>query len=92
MTILAIVLMPFSMIFNGFVISTLWNYFIVPLNVPSVGIAQGYGIALLVTFLTFEYKEDDYNLSEKLFRNYIVTLTVGVMSLLFGWVVFQFMS
>lgn len=41
-----------AIIFEGFVLSQLWQWFITPLGVVSIGIAQGIGIALLVGLLT----------------------------------------
>lgn len=32
---------------QGFAVSTLWKWFVVPLGVPSVGVAQGFGLTLV---------------------------------------------
>jgi hypothetical protein len=36
---------------NGVVLSILWGWFITPLGVPSIGIAQGIGISLIISTL-----------------------------------------
>jgi hypothetical protein len=40
-------------VLRGFVLSRLWGWFIVPLGLPSIGIAQACGIALILGFLSY---------------------------------------
>jgi hypothetical protein len=60
--ILGVLILGISLIiFNGFVITQLWNWFIVPLGVISISIAHAIGLSLIIGMLTLrinaEYKE-----------------------------------
>lgn len=37
-----------AMILRGYVLSVLWRWFVVPLGVPEIGIAQAIGISIIV--------------------------------------------
>lgn len=41
-------LLPFTLTLGGLVIMTLWGWFVVPLGVHSIGLAQAVGLDLLV--------------------------------------------
>jgi hypothetical protein len=42
------------MALNGFMLSYLWEWFVVPLGAPPIGLLHAIGIAVLVSMLTFE--------------------------------------
>lgn len=46
---------------NGFMLSYLWQWFVVPLGVPAIGIIQAIGICMIVSMLTYQPwpKSDD---------------------------------
>lgn len=96
------ILMVASSIFNGYVLSVLWGWFIVPtFGVPPLGIVPAIGIALIVNYLTQRtkpiYKEkDDCEEKEKITGKQI-TYCVGLailrpsFALFLGWIVHLFM-
>lgn len=53
--ILALLLLPVQMIVSGLVLKTLWFWFIVPLGVPALGVAQALGVATVVSSLTYRH-------------------------------------
>ncbi len=93
---MAMVLIIVSSIFNGYALSVLWGWFIVPtFNAPKLTVVPAIGIALVVSYMTHQVdtsKDDDKrNLREK-----FVSLTVEVIgkplfALFFGSVVQMFM-
>ena len=50
-SLLAILLALASVPLNGWVLSILWLWFVVPLGVPAIGIAQAVGLATLIGML-----------------------------------------
>ena len=48
-------LVAVSTLWKGYVLSVLWVWFAVPLGAPAVGVIQAMGIALLVSFLTYQH-------------------------------------
>lgn len=49
--------------FEGFVLSSLWEWFIVPLGVRPISIVHAIGICVLLDFVTYHYY--DYKKSEE---------------------------
>lgn len=48
-------LMVFSAIFNGYALSVLWGWFIVPtFGLPALAVAPAIGVALVVSYLTHQ--------------------------------------
>ena len=79
---------------NGWALSTLWGWFIVPLfGVPSLTIAQAIGVAITVsTFKTTSIKspdkdEDSFTLFAK---SFLLVITTPLMSVGLGRIVLQF--
>ena len=76
-------------IINGFVLTKLWAWFIVPFGLPELGLAQAIGIAMVIGFLTNQHIPD--NKDEKAWKPFI-TLYVGPFLTLFaGYIVTLFM-
>jgi len=68
-----IVLIPYSMILNGWAFAKLWAWFIVPsFGLPLLSIPVAMGVALVVTYLTYQVpnSKSDYNMVELLFRGF----------------------
>ena len=80
-------------IFRGWVLTILWDWFIVPLGVPHIGIATALGIVIIVNMLTQHLDTkpekkytDDASLLEllvqafaKSFLSPLVTLALGAI-------------
>jgi len=52
-------LAPVSSVLHGWVLTTLWRWFVVPLGVAQVGIVQAIGISSLIALLTYEMPKQE---------------------------------
>lgn len=81
---------------NGWVISILWGWFIVPVfKIPTLNILQAYGLALVVGILTkqdIDVKSPERSITETIIRGIGVAVLRPLFTLGFGWIVLQFMK
>ena len=85
--ILALLLIVPSALLNGFVLSKLWGYFVVPLGVMQIGVAHAIGIAMIASFVRSRYrKPDSTDLPEKMALCIIEPLYIwGVAAIVHGF-------
>lgn len=83
----AILIIPLLLIEQGWAISTLWGWFIVPLGVPAIGIASAIGIA--ITFSVLRYSHNKTDEGDKWERMARLVLT-PVIAVCLGWIAKQF--
>ena len=85
--ILALTVAP---IMNGFAISTLWGWFIVPMfGLPALSIPYAIGLSLIVSYMTISasfYKGQAIEVDK--YISFLVTKPVG--AIIFGFIVKQF--
>jgi putative flippase GtrA len=77
---------------RGWTVSILWEWFLVPLGLPALGIAHAIGISLAVAFLTHQTdtKKDDRESQEAGLQIFTQVLTcLGTLGV--GWIVMKFM-
>ncbi len=76
-------------ILRGFVLSYLWQWFVVPLGVPDITVVHAIGISMLVAFLTYEnaYQGDSKEATTKLAGSVLAMPFI----LLIGYVIHSFM-
>jgi len=88
-----IVLMTLSSIFNGYALSVLWRWFMVPtLGFPVISVVQAIGIAMVVRFLTYQfYYDKDKDESKALLHSTVFAFLYPAFALSIGWVVNLFM-
>lgn len=67
--LLTLLLMPLSIVWKGFVLTKLWAWFVVPLGLPEIGIANAYGICLLLVLFTVTKKPDSENVTMERFAS-----------------------
>ncbi len=89
-------LIALSSIFNGYTLSILWEWFIVPVfGLPQLSVAPAIGIALVIGYLTHQsnpdVEEKERETSEKVARVIATSIVRPLFVLLFGWVVHLFM-
>jgi hypothetical protein len=77
-----------AMVYRGLIILCFWSWFITPLGVPEIGVAQAMGLALLVAALDNQRLrkqevEDDYSWGAQMFAHFFA---LGVLHLL-GFIV-----
>lgn len=88
-----VVLLVVGSLMNGWALSTLWGWFIVPLfDVPSLSITQAIGIAIVAsTFRAVNTKQqDDEDIVVLVVKTLVLTGVSSLLSVGFGWVIFQF--
>ena len=70
-------------ILNGFVITKLWAWFIVPFGLQQIPMAPAIGVALLVSLLTRQYVPNNEN---KILEPLVLAFLYPLITLLFGWI------
>lgn len=81
-----------GMLINGIVLSFLWQWFLVPLGLPALGLIHAMGVGLIVRYLTYQTvnckKEDD---QQQVWVQLASSLLYPLFILLFGFIVHLFM-
>lgn len=57
-TLILFAILPLSLIINGCCFLLMWGWFVVPLGVAPVGLAQAAGLLMLVGFLKFKSSDE----------------------------------
>jgi len=87
--ILVIVTIVVGLFWGGFVTSTLWNWFAVPLGVVAIGYGQAIGLSCLAQCLvgskTLSTTADE-DFTEAAFRSFAGVVFIPAVSLFVGWV------
>ena len=91
----AFLVLPFSALFNGWVLSVMWKWFIVPFGVADIDIAWAIGISLILSFLKGGYSSWEKNNKDKvsyiLLSGLYVAFVPGLIILGLGYIVQLFM-
>ena len=84
-----------SILLNGYVLATLWQWFIVAMfNAPALTIAQAIGISTVCSLLTYQYHPlapEETNVKKKLAYFALHLYGRPLFTLAFGWVVTWFL-
>lgn len=74
---------------NGYVVATLWEWFVEPtfVSAPHLSIPAAIGIALIVRYLTAEHPEPEFKGGSR----FAFALSYPVLALAVGWIVKEFM-
>lgn len=87
----AITALALFAIYNAWVLSILWAWFIVPLGVKSLSIAHAYGLTL-VTGLILSNRGIKENKNQDDWISSVITwLLIPLVALFFGWIAVGFM-
>lgn len=82
-----------SVIVNGYVLSILWVWFVVPLGLPVISVAHSIGLAMVTGWLTYQYqtnKKEEDNI--KALTEFAILFIVRPLAVLgVGYIVKQFM-
>ena len=84
-------------IYSGFVFSTLWGWFAVPLGFPVIGVAHAIGLLTVLSYplIGVTMKLEAISESEFSFEHYVSHLFKGLavvsIALGYGWIVHRFM-
>lgn len=92
-TLITYLILPFTVSWNGFGLSVLWGWFVVPLfNLPALSLPYAIGIAMIAAYLTSRpdlSKESDDSW-EYLLKVGVYSILKPIFALAFGFVVKQF--
>jgi hypothetical protein len=83
-----------SHILNGFALTVLWGWFIVPVfGLPVLAIVPAIGLALVAGFLTHQVVKTPTgeSLSDTLVKCLTISLSKPILFLLIGWIVTLFL-
>lgn len=84
-------------IVNGWVLSLMWGWFVVPkFGLPDLAISEAIFVAMLISFLTYQYQatpsqKRHSNPYQPLITAYFIAIFRPLLSLLFAYVVLQFL-
>ena len=77
---------------NGFVIQVMWGWFLIPLGLPVLGLANAMGLGLLIRYLTWQKIPSKEKTSNKeLMDNILTAVFYPLLVLGLGFVVHSFM-
>ncbi len=94
--VIGVVLLRFFVsILNGYALSVLWKWFVVPtFGAPALGLVPAIGVAMTVSYLTHQThdcKKEEKSFGEKIEKR----ITIAILNLSFvlflGWIVHMFM-
>ena len=89
----AIALIVVGSIMNGWVLSIMWGWFVVPLfGVPVLKVAPAIGVALVAKMLTHQSssKSNEKKDTSETVGELIAAFLSPMVTLLIGWIVLQF--
>lgn len=96
--VVVLILMFFSAVMDGWILSTLWEWFVVgALHAPAIGVAQAVGLALTIRYAFRRSKpseKDDDTPSEKMWKALKAlgdSVVMALMFLLIGYVTHLFL-
>lgn len=72
-------------VWEAFALTQLWFWFLVPLGVPAITLAQGVGISLIAAILTHQIPRGEAD-DEHILTVLAVHLVMPPVALLIGWV------
>ena len=89
------ILIAISAMFNGYALSVLWGWFVVPtFGAPALGIVPAIGVAMVVSYLTYQThncKKEEKSFGETIAEGTAMAVLKPSFALFFGWIVHLFM-
>lgn len=90
--VILVVFSPLLTILNGWVLTKLWDWFVVPtFGLPVLGLAAGCGIALIVKFLTHQTTNNEKDIATFLSKSAANSIANSLVFLAVGWIISGFM-
>lgn len=88
-------LLPLGALWNGYVLSVLWGWFIVPtFEIRPLGVLPAIGVAMVVGYLTKQmdtYVDKSKSINERIIQSIVYMALGPAIALVFGWVLRLFM-
>lgn len=86
---ITLMILPIYIAYEGFVLSTFWSWFVVPLGAPALGVAQAAGIALMVSVARAKASETKQHIDAAEWAAH--AFGTPTFALAVGWVIQLFM-
>lgn len=80
-----------SCFFSGWILKTMWTWFIVPLGVMPIGLAHAIGLDSLFTIYRYQSKKRDNESQKSIFVSLVGIVLVNLVLLLVGLIAHSFM-
>lgn len=84
---LGVAVLLIAIVLRGIAISIMWTWFVVPLGVPSIGVAHAIGFSAIAAALTRDHPEDKRSTRQVL----ILAFAKPIALVAIGWIITQFM-
>lgn len=92
LAILCLCIIVGLMVFNGYVLSTLWFWFVVPIfSVKAISVAEAIGIMFFISYVIHQRSVTAKDTSTEFVEAIIFSLLKSSVGLLFGWIVTLFL-
>jgi len=90
-----VLLLVFSAVSKGYVLSVLWGWFIVPIfGAPALGVVPAIGLAVMLAYLSYRaygHQKDERSWSDQFLERSVMSVVHPSFALCFGWIVHLFM-
>lgn len=83
------VVIPALLMWQGWAVSTLWGWFVVPLGLPAIGIAAAAGLCLVASAIRMRKSKGTQTNSEK-YEVFAGLILIPPISVLMGWIIKTF--
>ncbi len=81
-------------LYNAFMFTFMWRWFIIPLGAPTIGTIHAWGLFLCFSFLTSSFTRDKHDKDDPI-RNAVIILVISMLTSTFatgmGYILHQVM-
>jgi len=91
-----ILLVPYSMLMNGWAIVKLWGWFMVPLGLPVLTIPMALGLFTIVAYMTYQINyaeiqaDSGKGVRYVLVKGFVIATFKPLTAILMGWIIHGF--
>ncbi len=86
--LITLAISPLLYMWQGFTLKTLWEWFLVPIGLPTISVAIAAGIVLIHNFFTAKHsKDNDKNIMDKMIFAFVAPAAVLVFGFIIQWFV-----
>ena len=86
-----LVLIPVSVVLDGWALSVVWNWFAAPyLHTPGLAVVPAIGVRLVASLLQ-RYNAADYDIKDKWYVAYLRGVAIPLLAVGMGWVLRLFL-
>lgn len=93
--VIALLMTPFTACLNGWALSKLWLWFIVPpFGLPALSVVESIGVSLIVSYLTsfhVDAQPKDETAKDKMCESISRAVLLPLVMVFFGWIIQGFL-